>query len=83
MFQITPEVLFEIKKFNRNCEWLRKRDKEEKKSHWVKASVIKKATGWDYEGMRKAREHGYVKYKKENGGFFYDLSSIHEIHHKK
>lgn len=48
------------------------------KKTWVKVAIIAQRTGWNNEKMRQARDNGLVKYKKENGKFFYDLDSIHQ-----
>lgn len=53
-----------------------------KKETWVKAQTIKELTGWDDEAMRRARNSGLVKFKKDNG-FFYCLESIPELLIKK
>ena len=45
------------------------------KELWVKAHTIMEVTGWDKEYMRRAREYGWITWKKENG-FFYDYNSI-------
>lgn len=59
---------------------------EKKKVNWVKAPVVTKATGWDSNGMRQARENGYVQYKIEKVDgrkvFLYDIDTIHPIHLK-
>lgn len=34
------------------------------KQTWVKAKEIMDITGWDAEGMRKARELGYVSFRE-------------------
>lgn len=62
---------------------LKKEDKE--KITWVKVSVITGLTGWDHEKMRQARENGYVKFKTENGKFWYALESLSSVwfNHKK
>lgn len=50
---------------------------------WVKVGLITKLTGWDHEGMRKARENGLVRFRKSNGGFLYHMESIPEQFLKK
>lgn len=47
-----------------------------KNEQWVGPTVITKATGWNNEGMRRARRNGSVKYKRKGGGYVYLLSSI-------
>jgi hypothetical protein len=42
---------------------------------WIKASDVRKLTGWDKNKMHKARQLGWVKVKRD-GGIFYDLKSI-------
>jgi hypothetical protein len=49
-----------------------------KKSEWVKSPIITKLTGWDANKMRIARNNGYIQWKKNTTGFWYDLSSINE-----
>jgi hypothetical protein len=49
-------------------------------ANWVKVSVIKQATGWDNERLRRARLNKEVVTKKDNNGIWYDLSSINPIH---
>lgn len=50
------------------------------KPYWVKAEIIQQVTGWDREGMRKARRNDYVKWKHNKGeGFWYDLNSVHPL----
>lgn len=78
--KISAEVLQEIKKFNRNVEWLKKK---ELKTNWVKASVITDLTGWDKHSLWLARKNGYVKYKKDGSTFWYDPSSLTDIFLKK
>lgn len=57
---------------------------EKNKVRWVRAPVISKMTGWDKNGMRRARENRYVVYKEdEDGKFLYNPDSIHPIHLKK
>lgn len=56
---------------------------EKKKETWVKAPVITGMTGWDGNKMRRARENGYIKFKKDNGCFFYDVESLHSVHIKQ
>lgn len=56
---------------------------ERKKGGWVTAPVVAKLTGWDKYGLYKARQNGYVQYKKQDGKFLYDVESIHPIHFKK
>jgi hypothetical protein len=50
---------------------------QEKKETWLKARDIMEVTGWDKEGMRRARVNGFVKQRKKNG-IFYLLESIPE-----
>lgn len=73
---ITPEILTELKKFNRNVEYLKKRDKEESPGTWVKSTHITKITGLNGEGMRKLRNQGLVKVKKDETGIWYLLESV-------
>jgi hypothetical protein len=50
---------------------------------WVKASDIMRNTGWNKEGMRKARLLGWVKWFKSEDGIFYDLNSLDKKHYLK
>lgn len=81
----TDQILTEIlKKLDRMERKLSMQMQEEKKSvTWVKANVITRITGWDRNGMSRARANGYVKYKKEGDVFWYNLDSVHPVHHKK
>jgi hypothetical protein len=48
-----------------------------KAEQWVGPTIITKMTGWDCEGMRRARRNGSVKYKRSpTGGYRYLLSSV-------
>lgn len=52
---------------------------QKQKPMWVKASVITGLTGWTKDKMNKARENGYIDWKKdEETGFWYDLHSLSE-----
>ena len=53
------------------------------KSTWVKISIIQDLTGWDKEGMRKARINGLVKQRRGSNGIEYLLESINPIFLKK
>lgn len=47
---------------------------------WVKATEVMKFTGWDKGYMKKAREYGFVEWKKDKKlGFLYLLESIHPL----
>jgi hypothetical protein len=51
---------------------------------WVKAKAIIDLTGWDGEGMRIARERGYIKFKEEKPRVFeYLLESLPPQFYKK
>jgi len=50
--------------------------KPEVKPHLVKVGAVVKATGWNREMLRKARELKWVEWDKRNGHFYYDLNSI-------
>jgi len=73
---LTAEELSEIKKFNRNVEWLKKK---EIKTDWVQATAIRKLTGWSVSYMERARHNGYVRFKKNGNRYLYDPSSIPAI----
>lgn len=48
-----------------------------KSAKWVRASVITDLTGWDGQGMRRARENGSIEFEKRADGYWYDLNSLH------
>lgn len=80
MPDITIEKLFDhVKRMDAKLTTLLNR---EPKVTWVRASVITELTGWNNEKMRKARENGYVKFKKE-GGYWYNLGSLNQVFIKK
>lgn len=72
---MSHEELTEIRKFNRNIDWLKKQSIKST-AQWVKAGVITKATGWNNEEMRTARDRKYVVHEKRVDGFWYDLKSV-------
>lgn len=78
--KLTPDIVQEIKKFNRNVEWLKKR---ELKSEWVRSEVIRQLTGWSGDDVEKARRNNYIRYKKEGNRYWYDPSSIPSVFLKK
>lgn len=51
---------------------------EQKKKSWVKAGDVMKVTGWDKEKLRQMRVNGLIEYKND-GGFFYNPDSIHQM----
>jgi len=54
-------------------------EKAEKRS-WVKVGFIMQVTGWDAQGMRKARENGLVKRRRsKEKGIEYLLESIPDM----
>lgn len=69
--EITEQILQRLDRIERMLR------KERKTKTWVKAGVIAKATGWDKHKMAQARENGYVEWKKDESGFFYNLDSLH------
>jgi hypothetical protein len=73
----------QLDRMERTLSVLRKELMQEKKKEtWVKAQVITELTGWDFNGMKKARENGYIQYKNTDG-FWYLLESLHPVHIKK
>ena len=56
---------------------------EKKKETWVKSPLITSLTGWDKEGMRRARVNGYIQWRKDENGFWYLLESLNHIFFKK
>lgn len=77
---ITPEALIEIKKFNKNCEWLR--SQQLKKKEWAKVSAVRKLTGMSREELRRARDKNVIEFKKDSSGIWYNILSIPD-HMKK
>ena len=75
---MSTEELKIIKEFNRNVAWLKTQTLKDKKQVWAKVSKVKELTGWDHEGMRKARDNGYISWEKREGEIWYDLNSIDE-----
>jgi phosphoenolpyruvate synthase/pyruvate phosphate dikinase len=69
--------MLEIAKLEKRIARL-ERQLKAKKSEWVKSPIITKLTGWDANKMRIARNNGYIQWKKNTTGFWYDLSSINE-----
>jgi predicted mannosyl-3-phosphoglycerate phosphatase (HAD superfamily) len=59
------------------------KDAKEDKTTWVKASVITRLTGWNYEKMRLARANGYVKYRRTDNKIWYSLESLNPVFYKE
>ncbi len=78
---LSPEILKELRQFNRNIEWL-KAQAVKSRGNWVKVSVVRDCTGWTENQLRRMRENGGVQVKRENG-IWYDLNSINPIHLKQ
>lgn len=78
----TTPIERRLERLERKIDLLLK-EKGAAKATWVKASVIADLTGWDKEGLRKARNYGYVEHRKENGKFLYNLDSLNERMIKK
>lgn len=49
------------------------------KPKWVKSTIIKDLTGWDPNKMAKARKYGYLKWKTDSEGYWYDLNTLHPL----
>lgn len=50
---------------------------KKEKGVWVKVSFIMDITGWNAEQMRRARQQGLIKYRKDpEKGFIYELESL-------
>lgn len=71
---IDDTTMSEIRAFNRNVDWLRKRELKDKCT--ASAADVMKATGWTYEQLRHRKNNGFVKAKRINGKFRYDIESI-------
>lgn len=68
--KMTAEVFEEIRKFNRNMEFLRKNKINQA---WVESLEIRKQlTGWKNRELERARKNGYVRFKRD--------SSVRERH---
>jgi hypothetical protein len=73
-----------IERIERKLSMLMQEQKQKKSETWVKASVITKLTGWNFNGMKKARENGYVQYKEDKEtGFWYLVESLNPVHLKQ
>ncbi len=77
------KILQQLERMDRKITMLHKMQKEAKVETWVKASVITGLTGWNNEKMRQARLNGHVKYKEQDGKFFYLLESLNHLFIKK
>lgn len=49
---------------------------QQSKPTWVKVSFVRQITGWNKEKMRQARELGLIEWKKDEFGFFYNVTSL-------
>jgi hypothetical protein len=68
----------EITRLERKIDRLARIVEERQKPVWVKSTVISSMTGWNFRGLAKAREHGYIDFKKVDTAFWYDLNSLNE-----
>lgn len=50
-----------------------------KKKTWVRATVITELTGWDKEGMRKARRYNIIETRKKENVLEYCLESLPQM----
>lgn len=66
-----------LKELSQVKKMLQKREEQ-----WVKVSVIVQLTGWDKEALRRARNRGEIKYKKNKTGIWYDANSLLPIYKK-
>jgi hypothetical protein len=66
----------ELLKLEKKIDRLTKMVEQKSRPHYVHFSAIRQVTGWDKEGFRKAREHGYINYKEDKGQILYDINSI-------
>lgn len=73
----------ELAKIERKLDRLTKLVEQKQKPLWVKAAVITGLTGWNNEKMRSARENGYIDWKKDDAGFWYDLQTLSDKFIKK
>jgi len=67
-----------IESLHRELVQIKKMLTEQKeKGTWVKVSFIMDITGWNAEQMRRARQQGLIKYRKDpEKGFIYELESL-------
>ncbi len=72
---MTPEQERLLKEFNRNVEWL-KRKELSTSTKWVRASVILEKTGWTRAELQTARRNRYIIYNEKT--HLYDPGSINE-----
>lgn len=77
---LSAEALQEIKKFNRNIEWLKKRDAVAAPKSWVRPSVIMKKHGWSRAQLDTARRNGYIEWKKDGNHILYNPLSVNQDH---
>lgn len=50
---------------------------------WVKASDVLRLTGWNRHALKRRREEGIVRFKKDGTHWKYDMSSIPAVLIKK
>lgn len=75
--KISAEVLQEIKKFNRNVEWLKNKELSAS-TKWVRASIILRKTGWKRSDLATARRNNYINWKQRGKITTYDPDSINK-----
>lgn len=54
-------------------------ERNNQKKTWVGSSVITEMTGWDFEGMRKARRNNIIQTRGEGKKIQYLLESLPEV----
>jgi hypothetical protein len=72
----TAEIIKRLDRIEKHLEAKRTRT-------WVKVGIVHELTGWDREGMRKARESNLIKQRKGVNGIEYLLESIPPMFIKK
>jgi len=68
----------QLKRIDSKLTALLQEKKKPAKETWVKVGIITSLTGWNNEGMRKARLNGLIDWKKTDSGFWYLLESLDE-----
>lgn len=74
-----------IESLHRELVQIKKMLAEKKESAtWVKVGFIVEITGWNKEQMRRARQQGLIKYRRDpEKGFIYSLESLPTMFIKK
>lgn len=78
---MSTEELTEIKKFNKNIEWLKKQSIV-KKEQWVNVTELMSHTkNLDKDKLRRLRDTNRIEFKDNGtGGWLYNLNSVPAIY---